>query len=152
LPPVGVGTRGPGEQQIEIDRRLVQRRLLQLQRELADVQARKTREVLARRAEHFTVGLVGYTNAGKSSIFNALTAGGAYAADKPFATLATRVERWNVGAGEEVMLSDTVGFIRDLRTTSWRASARPSRTRSTPTRSSSCSTWPTRTRSGSGRP
>jgi GTP-binding protein HflX len=112
--PVGVGTRGPGEQQIEIDRRLVQRRLLQLQRELADVQARKTREVLARRAEHFTVGLVGYTNAGKSSIFNALTAGGAYAADKPFATLATRVERWNVGAGEEVMLSDTVGFIRDL--------------------------------------
>ena len=112
--PVGVGTRGPGEQQIEIDRRLVQRRLLQLQRELADVQARKTREVLARRTEHFTVGLVGYTNAGKSSIFNALTAGGAYAADKPFATLATRVERWNVGAGEEVMLSDTVGFIRDL--------------------------------------
>ncbi len=112
--PVGVGTRGPGEQQIEIDRRLVQRRLLRLQGELAEVQARKTREVLARRGEHFTVGLVGYTNAGKSSIFNALTAGGAYAADKPFATLATRVERWNVGAGEEAMLSDTVGFIRDL--------------------------------------
>jgi len=112
--PVGVGTRGPGEQQLEIDRRLVQRRLLQLQRELAGVQARKTREVEARTAGHFTAGLVGYTNAGKSSLFNALTAGGAYAADKPFATLQTRVERWNVAAGEEVMLSDTVGFIRDL--------------------------------------
>ncbi len=123
--PVGVGTRGPGEQQIEIDRRLVQKRLLRLQSELAEVQARKTREVQERRDQHFTAGLVGYTNAGKSSLFNALTAGGAFANDQLFATLLTRVERWNLGktreggkAGEGganmALLSDTVGFIRDL--------------------------------------
>lgn len=118
--PVGVGTRGPGEQQIEIDRRLVQRRLEQLQRELEQVQARKSREVRERRDQHFTAGLVGYTNAGKSSLFNALTAGGAFANDQLFATLHTRVERWNLGSlgdgggGNEAMLSDTVGFVRDL--------------------------------------
>ena len=88
--PVGVGTRGPGEQQLEIDRRLVSRRIVALKRELAEVQARKSREVQARRAEHFTVGLVGYTNAGKSTLFNALTAGGAFANDQLFATLQTR--------------------------------------------------------------
>jgi len=70
--PMGVGTRGPGEQQLETDRRLVQKRLLQLQRELAEVQSRKAREVRERREQHFTAGLVGYTNAGKSSLFNAL--------------------------------------------------------------------------------
>ena len=130
--PVGVGTRGPGEQQIEIDRRLVQKRLLRLQSELAEVQARKTREVQERRDQHFTAGLVGYTNAGKSSLFNALTAGGAFANDQLFATLLTRVERWNLGKAREggevdgeqdgklagganmALLSDTVGFIRDL--------------------------------------
>ncbi|MCE2884558.1 MAG: GTPase HflX [Planctomycetaceae bacterium] len=112
--PVGVGTRGPGEQQLEIDRRLVSRRLVALKRELEDVQIRKAREVAERRAEHFTVGIVGYTNAGKSTLFNALTRGGAYAADKLFATLMTRVERWNVGGANAVLLSDTVGFIRDL--------------------------------------
>ncbi|MFO0828544.1 MAG: GTPase HflX [Phycisphaerales bacterium] len=129
--PVGVGTRGPGEQQLETDRRLVQRRLLQLERELAEVQARKSREVRERREQHFTVGLVGYTNAGKSSLFNALTAGGAFANEQLFATLHTRVERWklgrvrredgdaaadaaNGGGGNEALLSDTVGFIRDL--------------------------------------
>lgn len=112
--PVGVGTRGPGEQQLEIDRRIVSRRLVALRRELEDVQTRKAREVESRRSEHFTVGIVGYTNAGKSTLFNALTAGGAYAADKLFATLITRVERWNVGGANAVLLSDTVGFIRDL--------------------------------------
>lgn len=112
--PVGVGTRGPGEQQLETDRRLVQRRLLQLKRELAIVQARKSREVESRRLEHFTVGIVGYTNAGKSTLFNTLTRGGAYAHDKLFATLGTRVEQWNLGGGNTAMLSDTVGFIRRL--------------------------------------
>ncbi|MCA9286263.1 MAG: GTPase HflX [Phycisphaerales bacterium] len=112
--PVGVGTRGPGEQQIETDRRLVQRRLLQLKRELAEVQARKTREVEGRRLEHYTVGIVGYTNAGKSTLFNALTRGGAFAHGKLFATLGTRVEQWNLGGGNSAMLSDTVGFIRNL--------------------------------------
>ncbi len=112
--PMGVGTRGPGEQQIEIDRRLVARRIVALQRELAEVQARKSREVETRCSEHFTAGLVGYTNAGKSSLFNALTAGGAFANDQLFATLHTRTESWNLGGGDCAMLSDTVGFIRRL--------------------------------------
>ena len=112
--PVGVGTRGPGEQQLEIDRRLVQRRLVQLRRNLADVQARRTREVAGRRDDHFTVGLVGYTNAGKSTMFNRLTEGGAFEADMLFATLGTRVGAWNLGGGNTVLLSDTVGFLQRL--------------------------------------
>lgn len=112
--PMGVGTRGPGEQQLEIDRRLVSRRIVALKRDLAEVQARKTREVQARRAEHFTVGIVGYTNAGKSTLFNALTSGGAFANDQLFATLQTRTESWNLGGGNTVLLSDTVGFIKRL--------------------------------------
>ena len=110
----GVGTRGPGEQQLEIDRRLVQNRRVALRRELEEIQARKTREVSARKLDHFTVGLVGYTNAGKSTIFNTLTAGGAHANNQLFATLMTRTREWNLGRGVTVMLSDTVGFVRDL--------------------------------------
>lgn len=112
--PGGVGTRGPGEQQLEIDRRLVQKRKLTLQAELGTIQARKRREVRARNVDHFTVGLVGYTNAGKSTLFNTLTAGGAYADDRLFATLMTRTRDWDLGGGLKVMLSDTVGFVRDL--------------------------------------
>ncbi len=118
--PAGIGTRGPGEQQLEIDRRIVQRKKAELRREIARVQSRKTREVAARNKDHFTVGLVGYTNAGKSTLFNTLTTdpsgvgGGAYADDKLFATLSTRTRRWNLGQGDNVMLSDTVGFVRDL--------------------------------------
>ena len=110
----GVGTRGPGEQQLEIDRRLVQRRKIELERELERVQGRKRRAVRQRNAERFTVGLVGYTNAGKSTLFNTLTEGGAYADDRVFATLMTRTRSWDLGGGLEVMLSDTVGFVRDL--------------------------------------
>ena len=110
----GVGTRGPGEQQLEIDRRLVQQRKLRLQAELAEIQGRRRREVEKRKGQHFTVGLVGYTNAGKSTLFNTLTAGGAYADDRVFATLMTRTRAWDLGEGVEVMLSDTVGFVRDL--------------------------------------
>ncbi|NNF44259.1 MAG: GTPase HflX [Phycisphaerales bacterium] len=112
--PVGIGTRGPGEQQLEIDRRIVQRRLSQLKRELNEIQARRTRAVEQRNLDHFTVGLVGYTNAGKSTLFNRLTEGGAFAHGKLFATLGTRIERWELGGGNAAMLSDTVGFIRDL--------------------------------------
>ncbi|MDP7005964.1 MAG: GTPase HflX [Phycisphaerales bacterium] len=112
--PVGIGTRGPGEQQIEIDRRLVQRRLKQLRLELEHIQQRSVREVEKRNSDYFTVGLVGYTNGGKSTLFNALTAGGAWAHDQLFATLSTRVERWELGGGTGAMLSDTVGFIRRL--------------------------------------
>jgi GTP-binding protein HflX len=112
--PIGIGTRGPGEKQLEIDRRLVQRRLSRLQDELEEVQARSAREVAQRNVDHFTVGLVGYTNAGKSTLFNTLTRGGAFADPRLFATLGTRVERWELGGGDAAMLSDTVGFIRDL--------------------------------------
>ncbi|MBT4530280.1 MAG: GTPase HflX [Phycisphaerae bacterium] len=112
--PVGIGTRGPGEQQIEIDRRLVQRRQKQLRRELSEIQDRSVREVQKRNNDYFTVGLVGYTNAGKSTLFNTLTSGGAWAHDQLFATLSTRVERWELGGGTGAMLSDTVGFIRRL--------------------------------------
>ena len=112
----GVGSRGPGEMQIEIDRRLVADRKVALQRELEGIQARRRREVAARKREHFTVGLVGYTNAGKSTLFNTMTAGGAYADDRLFATLTTRTRAWEVGGGLTAMLSDTVGFVRDIPT------------------------------------
>lgn len=110
----GIGTRGPGEQQLEIDRRLVQNRVNDLQRELRVIQARKRREVRERKKGFFTVGIVGYTNAGKSTLFNTLTAGGAYADDRLFATLISRTRQWDLGGGLVVMLSDTVGFVRDL--------------------------------------
>jgi GTP-binding protein HflX len=112
--PGGVGTRGPGEQQLEIDRRLVQKRKKDLGAELAKIQDRKRRAVEKRNVDHFTVGLVGYTNAGKSTLFNTLTAGGAYADDRLFATLMSRTREWDLGGGHTVMLSDTVGFVRDL--------------------------------------
>lgn len=112
--PIGIGTRGPGEQQLEIDRRIVKRRKAQLRRELDDIEERKTREVESRNLDYFTVGLVGYTNAGKSTLFNRLTSGGAYSDDRLFSTLATRVDRWNLGGGNIAILSDTVGFIRNL--------------------------------------
>jgi len=116
--PLGIGTRGPGETQIETDRRLVQRRKSVLKARLAEVLARRVREVAHRRSEHRTLCLVGYTNAGKSTLFNALTGpsggGGAYADDRLFATLTTRTRRWPLGGGQEALLSDTVGFVRDL--------------------------------------
>jgi len=110
----GIGTRGPGEQQLEVDRRLVQQRRTRLKRELTGIEDRKARAVRKRKQDHVMVGLVGYTNAGKSTLFNALTAGGAYADDRVFATLMTRTREWDVGASQSVMLSDTVGFVRDL--------------------------------------
>jgi GTP-binding protein HflX len=113
----GIGTRGPGEQQLEIDRRLVQRRKNDLEADLAVIQARRRREVAARKAEHFTVGIVGYTNAGKSTLFNSLTEGGAYADNRLFATLMTRTRAWDLSqGGVSVMLSDTVGFVRNIPT------------------------------------
>lgn len=110
----GIGTRGPGEQQLEIDRRLVQNRKNELKRELRRIQERKRREVRERTRQNFTVGIVGYTNAGKSTLFNTLTAGGAYADDRVFATLMTRTREWDLGDGVRALLSDTVGFVRDL--------------------------------------
>ncbi len=110
----GIGTRGPGEQQIEIDRRIVQKRISRLKGELDQVLARRERAVRARNNRVWTVGLVGYTNAGKSTLLNTLTDAGTYAADQLFATLDTVSRRWAVRPGVDIPVSDTVGFVRDL--------------------------------------
>ena len=109
----GIGVRGPGEKQLEEDRRIVTHRIQDLKAKLSKVQARKEREV-AGRGDAPTVSLVGYTNAGKSTLMNALTAAGVVVEDKLFATLDTRTRRWRFGGGGGVLLSDTVGFIRNL--------------------------------------
>ncbi len=108
-----IGTRGPGEKQIEIDRRLVQRRVALLKKRLAQIDRRKVREVRAR-GDVFCACLVGYTNAGKSTLLNLLTGAEAYVADQLFATLETKTRRWSLGNGQTVLLSDTIGFVRDL--------------------------------------
>lgn len=110
---MGVGMRGPGEKQLEVDRRLVEKRIFDLRTELDKVQLRKERLVRSRGA-HMTVSLVGYTNAGKSTLMNALTEADVLAEDKLFATLDTRTRRWHLPNWGPVLLSDTVGFIRDL--------------------------------------
>lgn len=109
----GIGTRGPGERQIEIDRRLVQKRVTQLRAQLEKIDRRKMREVRGR-SDQFTISLVGYTNAGKSTLMRALTGADAYVADALFATLDTKTRRWELGGGRSALLSDTVGFIRNL--------------------------------------
>jgi GTP-binding protein HflX len=110
---IGIGTRGPGETQLEEDRRLVDLRIRDLKHRLGEVQARKEREVRSRREEH-TVSLVGYTNAGKSTLMNALTGAGVHVRDQLFSTLDTRTRQWHLRDWGRVLLSDTVGFIRDL--------------------------------------
>lgn len=110
---MGVGMRGPGETQLEVDRRLVETRIHELRESLAKVERRRERQVAAR-SDNATVSLVGYTNAGKSTLMNALTGADVEAADKLFATLDTRTRRWQLIGWGPVLLSDTVGFIRDL--------------------------------------
>jgi GTP-binding protein HflX len=109
----GIGVRGPGEKQLEEDRRLVAHRIQELKAKLAKIQARKEREV-ASRSDVPTLSLVGYTNAGKSTLMNALTEAGVLVEDKLFATLDTRTRRWRFRGGGQALLSDTVGFIREL--------------------------------------
>jgi GTP-binding protein HflX len=110
----GIGLRGPGEKQLETDRRLLGVRVKLLKERLKQFEKqRKTRRRARERRDVPTVSLVGYTNAGKSTLFNALTKAGAYAADQLFATLDTTSRRVFLGSGT-VVLSDTVGFIRDL--------------------------------------
>jgi GTP-binding protein HflX len=111
---LGIGARGPGETQLETDRRIVRKRISALKDDIAEVQERKSRLVAQRNLTHFTVCIVGYTNAGKSTLFNTLTAAGTYADDKLFATLDTKTRAWRLERGTEVLLSDTVGFVRDL--------------------------------------
>ncbi|MBC8354045.1 MAG: GTPase HflX [Planctomycetes bacterium] len=110
---MGIGMRGPGEKQLEVDRRLVEKRIHDLRSELNRVERRKERQVAAR-SDHMTISLVGYTNAGKSTLMNALTTADVLAEDKLFATLDTRTRRWQLPHWGPVLLSDTVGFIRDL--------------------------------------
>ncbi len=109
----GVGLRGPGETQLETDRRLAQKRISDLKAELAVVQQRKEREVQSR-SQTRTVSLVGYTNAGKSTLLNALTGSDVYVKDQLFATLDTRTRRWTLPGWGPILLSDTVGFVRKL--------------------------------------
>jgi GTP-binding protein HflX len=111
----GIGLRGPGETQLETDRRLVSRRIRHLRERLARVE--RQREVSRKervRADVPTVALVGYTNAGKTTLFNALAGADLVAKDQLFATLDPTVRRLSLPAGGEALLVDTVGFVRDL--------------------------------------
>ena len=111
----GIGLRGPGETQLESDRRMIGARIRQLKSRLDQVDARRTMNRQNRvRAEVPTVALVGYTNAGKSTLFNAMTDASVYVKDQLFATLDPTVRRLELPNGREVVLADTVGFIRDL--------------------------------------
>ncbi len=104
---------GMGEKQISIDRRLLAGRIQTLRRRLREIEARKRREVDARRKE-FLVSLVGYTNAGKSTLMNAMTGASVLEENRLFSTLDTRTRRWDLGEGRHALLSDTVGFIRKI--------------------------------------
>ena len=114
----GIGARGgPGEQQIEVERRRIRRRLKDLERELEEVQRQRGQQRAGRRrSERPTVAIVGYTNAGKSTLMNALTDAGIRAGNRLFATLDPTTRRIRLTSGREVLLTDTVGFIQKLPT------------------------------------
>ena len=111
----GIGTRGPGEKKLEMDRRLIKGRISQLTRELKEVKRHRqlTRESRAK-SRIPVIAIVGYTNAGKSTLLNALTGAGILAEDKLFATLDPTTRQLKLPGGQEVLLTDTVGFIRKL--------------------------------------
>lgn len=111
----GIGLRGPGETQLETDRQLLGKRVKILKEKLIKLKGqREVQRRARRRANLLNVALVGYTNAGKSTLFNRLTRAGVYAADQLFATLDTTTRRVHTAQGAAVVLSDTVGFIRRL--------------------------------------
>ncbi len=109
----GIGTRGVGETQIELDRRIIRNRIAHLKEELRKIERTRNTQRKAR-SSAFTVALVGYTNAGKSTLFNQLTRGGAMAVDKLFATLDAKSQRAAFEMPRETVVIDTVGFIRKL--------------------------------------
>ncbi len=114
----GIGLRGPGETQLETDRRLLGIRVKMLREKLDKLKRQREVQRRARsRGRVFSVSLVGYTNAGKSTLFNAMTKADAYAADQLFATLDTTSRRVRLETGDQIVMSDTVGFIRELPTT-----------------------------------
>jgi len=111
----GIGTRGPGETKLEVDRRRIRRRITNLHREIAAISRRRSLQRTARReAQLPVVALVGYTNAGKSTLLNALTDAGVFVEDKLFATLDPTVRKVTLPNGRPVLLVDTVGFISRL--------------------------------------
>jgi GTP-binding protein HflX len=110
---VKIGMRGPGEKQLEVDRRLIFQRITSLKKDIKEIQTRRQLEV-SRRSEEFTVALVGYTNTGKSTLMNALTSLNQLTEDKLFSTLDTKTYLWKLKSGQKVFLSDTVGFIKNL--------------------------------------
>jgi GTP-binding protein HflX len=111
----GIGLRGPGETQLETDRRLLGERVKALKAKMEKLHKQRETQRRSRGRSHtFSVSLVGYTNAGKSTLFNSLTKAGAYAADQLFATLDTTSRRLYLEGAGNVVISDTVGFIREL--------------------------------------
>jgi len=109
----GIGMRGPGEAQLEVDRRLVRKRIQELKAKLKKIERDRTLQA-KHRENIFHVGIVGYTNAGKSSLTNRLTNAGVYVENKLFATLDSTTRKMHLAEGQNIILSDTVGFIRKL--------------------------------------
>ena len=109
----GIGTRGPGEKQLEVDKRIVSKKIHALRKKLREIEKRQER-LVASREEFFMVSIVGYTNAGKSTLMNALTEIDTFVEDKLFATLDTKTSVCKLENGEKILLSDTVGFIKKL--------------------------------------
>ena len=111
----GIGLRGPGETQLETDRRLVRHRIKTISQRLEKVRQQRSQNRRARqKSELPTVSLVGYTNAGKSTLFNRLTDADVYVANQPFATLDPTLRRYQLPNGQPLVFADTVGFIQNL--------------------------------------